>query len=692
MITLKTLVNSLFAAALCVSCAKPCNIVWTEGATDPAANKTVHTMEIQNPPAGTDWKIWYSQFRAPITMEEGSQGTIDHISGTLYLIRPTEDTDGGTITLKYSSRALAAQCRAPEAFYLQKGSGKPKAIAFSHNFLPTDDIRSFEYTHVATSVEDMIPQLKSVTHLEGDATVNPDAQAVIVEGRKPGWYRITIAEETSVEASDADGAYYAANTIARLIENAGGRQMPSMVIEDWPDLQHRGIMLDVSRNFTKKEGVLKLIDLLARYKANVLHLHLGDDEGWRVEIDGLPELTSYGAFRAIPVLNEDGTISEPDALQITYSASDGKNDLNAAGNGYYSHADFVEILKYAKERHIRVIPEFDTPGHSRAAIKSMEKRAELTGDTSCLLSEPEDTSYYCSVQDYYDNAINVALPSVYTFTEKVFDAFIAMYAEADAELLAIHVGGDEVPDGAWTGSPACQRLMEEKGWTDILSLKDYYVRNVLEIAARKGVKIAGWQDLCKDLSPETFELLKENLYGTNFWTVSHGQDELGYTLADSGLNVIIGSAPSAYLDFAYNYDKKERGHNWGGYVDERRTFSLLPFSIYKSVRWNDRGVMTDISAASEGKTELYPEARQRIIGIQGQLWAETLRCFDHVTYYIFPKALGLFERGWNSEPEWEGTTASDDPAFVGAFDKFYSIIVDHEMPYYDEIGISYHKN
>lgn len=686
------LLLTLGITLLLTSCADPCSVIWTEGELNPETGKAVHTMEIQNPPAGTDWMIWFSQFRAPMTMEEDSQGTIEHVSGTLYIIRPTADTKGESLILKYSSRVLAAQCRAPEAFYIKVGNAEPKEIRFSHNFLPAEDVRSFEYSHVETAVEDMIPQLKNVQHLEGTAVINPDAEPVMVEGQKPGWYRITVSDETKIEASDSDGAYYAANTIARLIENAGGCEVPAMVIEDWPDLQHRGVMLDVSRNFTRKEGVLKLIDLLDRYKVNVLHLHFGDDEGWRIEIDGLPELTSYGAFRALPSLNVDGTISEPDALQITYSASRGKDDAEAAGNGYYSHSDFVEILRYAKAHHIDVIPEFDTPGHSRAAIKSMEKRAELTGDISCMLSEPEDTSYYCSVQDYYDNAINVALPSTYTFTEKVFDAIINMYKEADARLLAIHVGGDEVPEGAWTGSPACQRLMDENGWTGVAELKDYYVRRILEIAKAKGVKIAGWQDLCMNLSPETFELMKENLYGTNFWTVSHGQQELGYKLANSGLDVVVGSAPNAYLDFAYNYDKKERGHNWGGYLDERRSFSLLPFDIYRSVRWDDHGQMADISNADEGKTSLAPEAKPRIIGIQGQLWSETIRSFDHVTYYIFPKALGLFERGWNAEPSWMSTRVSDDPAFTDAFNKFYSIIVDHEMPYYDQIGISYHKN
>ena len=683
---------SCLAYALCVSCASPCGVIWSEGEANPETGSAIYTMEIQNPPKGMDWVIWFSQFRAPVTMEEGSTGTIEHISGTLYLIRPTEDTGSQTITLRYSSRPLVAQNRAPEAFFLQKNGKKPVRLDYSHNFLPAEDLKSFEYTHVQTAVEDMIPALKKVTRTGGEATVTPDAQARMVEGRVPGWYRITIGESTEIEASDRDGAYYAGVTIANLIANAGGAQMPAMVIEDWPDLQHRGVMLDISRNFTKKEDLKTLIELISHYKANVLHLHFGDDEGWRIEIDGLPELTSYGAFRAIPVLNADGSISEPDALQITYSASEGKGDPDAMGNGYYSHADFVEILEFANEHHVRVIPEFDTPGHSRAAIKSMEKRFELTGDASCLLSEPEDESDYKSVQDYTDNAINVALESTYNFISTVFDGLIALYKEAGAPLPTIHIGGDEVPDGAWMGSPACKKLMAQNGWTEAGQLKNYYVSRVMDIAAAKGVKIAGWQEVAQHLDEATFAKMKDNLEYTNFWTVSHGREQLGYTFANDGIGIVVSSAPNAYLDFAYNRSKKERGHNWGGYVDERRTFSLLPYDIYRSIRWDDNGNLADISHASDGKLALTPAGRSKVLGIQGQLWAETLRSFDHVTYYIFPKALGLFERGWNAEPVWASATASDDPAFTAAFDKFYSIIVDHEMPYYDAKGISYHKN
>ena len=686
--------QSLLVTALCVSCAKPCSVVWTEGATDQQTGKTTHTMEIVNPPKGSDWTIWFSQFRTPVTMEENSPADIIHMSGTLYRVAPSSDFDGKEMTLRYEARALVNQCRAPEAFYLQKKGQKSVPIEVKHVFLPAEDIHSFSYNEKETSAYDMVPKLKDVILTEGETDLSKAQRGTVrtVSDEVPGWYRITLDGNISIESSDEEGAHYAEVTLENLKRNCGGKPVPNGVITDWPDMSYRGLMLDVSRNFTKKDNLLTLIDMISHYKGNYLHLHLGDDEGWRLEIPGLPHLTSYGAFRGIPVLNDDGSFSEPDALQLTYSASLDRNDPDAPGNGFYSKDDFVEILKFAYQRGIHVIPEFDTPGHSRAAIKSMEKMAEETGDTTYLLSEKEDKSDYVSVQDYTDNAINVALPSTYAFISKVFDGIIAIYKEAGVPLDAIHIGGDEVPDGAWTQSPACKALMEKEGITDISMLKDYYIENVVKIAEDKGVKLAGWQEVAQHLDPDTFEALKENLFFTNLWSVSGSKEELPYEYANQGVPVVLSNATNLYFDMAYNDSKKERGHSWAAFTDERRSFSLLPYDVYKSVRWDDHRKMRDISSLSEGKMELLPKGKPFIIGLQGQLWAETIRSFDHVTYYLFPKALGLFERGWNASPEWENTIASDDPLFTEDFDSFFSTIVHNEYPYYDSLGISYHKN
>ena len=680
------------AGFLALACAKPCRVVWTEGPTDPETGKTVHTMTIQNPPSGTDWTLWFSQFRTPVTMMEGAPADILHLGGTLYRVAPTADTRGKEMVLRYEARALVNQCRAPEGFYLQRKGKKAVPVETEYVFLPADPVPQFEWTAAELDAYDMIPRLKKVDFTEGSAPVPDDVPVLYVGDRQPGWYRITLGDEPSIEAADEDGAYYAAVTLDNLRRNAGGQSIPNAVVEDWPDLPYRGLMLDVSRNFTTKDNLLSLIDILAHYKVNRLHLHFGDDEGWRIEIDGLPELTSYGAHRGIPVLKADGTIEEPDALMPTYCVTPDRNDTKTTGNGYYSRADFVDILRYADSRHIRVIPEFDTPGHSRAAVKSMEYRARTTGDKTYLLSEPEDTSKYMSVQDYPDNAINVALPSTYAFIEKVFDGLIGLYAEAGVPLDAIHVGGDEVPEGAWEGSPACRALMEANGKTDIGWLKDYYISHVLDIAEAKGVKVAGWQEVGQHLEPATFDRLRRNLAFTNLWAVSHGRDELAYTYANEQVPVVLSNSSNAYFDLAYNPSKTERGHNWAGFIDERRSFSFLPYDIYKSVRWDDKARPTDLAAASTGKPVLTPEGKPYIIGVQGQLWSETLRNFDHVTYYLFPKALGLFERGWNASPAWAETTRPDDPAFVRDFDRFFTTVVEREYPYYESLGISWHRH
>ena len=650
-------------------------------------------MTIQNPPAGTDWTLWFSQFRTPVKMQEGAKAEILHHGGTLYRVAPTAEAEGSEMVLRYEARALVNQCRAPEGFHLQVKGKKPIPVEVEYVFLPSEPVHTFDYTPADLTAYDMIPRLKKVEPLEGTTTFDDDDIPVFPAENVPhGWYRIRLDGSIRIEFNDDDGAYYASVTLANLKRNAKDDTVPSAVIEDWPDLPYRGIMLDVSRNFTSKENLLKLIDILAHYKVNRLHLHFGDDEGWRVEMDGLPELTSYGAYRGIPTLNEDGTISEPDALMYTYCVTPDRNDTKTSGNGFYTKADYIEILKYADAHHMLVVPEFDIPGHSRAAVKSMEYRYRTTGDATYRLFDPADTSKYNSAQDYCDNVIDVSLPSTYAFIEKVFDNLIALHAAAGVPLEAVHIGGDEVPDGSWEGSPSCQALMKANGVKDVDWLKDYFTNRVLDIAEARGVKIAGWQEVAQHLEPATYERVKRNLAFTNFWAVSRGRDVIGYNFANDEIPVVLSNSSNAYFDLAYNWSKTERGHSWAGFIDERRSFSFLPYDLYKSVRWDDKGEPKDLATASDEKPALTAAGKPYILGVQGQLWSETLRSFDHVTYYLFPKALGLFERGWNASPAWAETTQPDDPAFVADFDRFFTTIVEREYPYYESLGISWHRH
>ena len=678
---------ALLSICLLSSCSGT-SIVWTEGETDPKTNLANNTLCIVNPPKENDWCVWFAANHIDAVRLEGSQATIERFNGCMYRIIPDAVHGSDTLKVLYAGRPIPRECWAPEGFALQKGN-KTVELPAEYIYLPAERIENFAYAQVELGAFDMIPALKKVVPMEGTTVVEDMPEVTIAEGRKAGWYHICIGPELKVEAADEDGAYYASVTLNNIKRNVGGSELPNAEIEDWPDLPYRGLMLDVSRNFTDKDGVIKLLDVLAHYKVNVLHLHMGDDEGWRVEIEDIPELTSFGAHHELPKQLEDGSYAEENFLIPSFSGRIFPDDPENSGNGYFSHEEFVEILKYAWERRIRVLPEFDSPGHARAAIKSLEKYAQRTGDNSYLMSEPEDRSEYVSVQYYTDNAINVALPGTYKFFEKVFDTMIAYYQEAGAPLTQIHVGGDEVPQDAWVGSPACQKLMEEEGWDNPDRLYSYFIGRLARIARERNLKLAGWQEIATGVNEETFENIKDVLGTVNFWNTRTrgGLDQKPYEYANKGVNVVLSNMTNAYMDFAYTPDKKERGHSWGGFVDERRSFSILPYDIYRSVRWDDNAKMIDIAANPEGKAEL--EMPENIVGIQGQLWSETIRCFDHVTYYFFPKAVGLFERGWNASPVWEGTTKSDDPLFVSDFDRFYSIIVGREMPYYESIGIAY---
>ena len=670
-----------------VSCANKPSVVWTEGETDPETGLAVHTLTVLNAPEGTDWTLWLTSNHITPGELVDAEGSIELFHGCYYKVAPME-REGKDLVIRYTDRPLQRHCWAPEGFAIEK-NGKVVALDAEFEFLPSESIPDFPYHHVKTEVWDMIPSLKSVTPAEGTTTVAQMPEVEIVPSCKAGWYKIVLDGECKVQAADEDGAQYAKVTLENLKRNAGGNELPNLVIEDWPDFGYRGFMLDISRNFTNKDNILKFIDLLAHYKASVFHLHFGDDEGWRVEIPQFPELTTYGAYHEFPYKDENGNYTETNYLLPSYNGSVDPKDMNSSANGHLTAAEYVEIVKYAWERRITVIPEFDTPGHSRAAIKAMQAYAERTGDDSYLLSDPEDKSEYCSVQYYKDNALNVALPSTYKFIEVVFDQLIAYHKEAGAPIPAIHVGGDEVPHGAWIGSEPCQKIMAERGWDNIELLKSYYIENVLDIAESRGVKISGWQELVMDLEDHVYERMKKNLYSVNFWHTGTGNEEFPYKYANDGVPTVLSNMTNTYVDFAYTPDKTERGLSWGGFVDERRSFSLLPFDIYRSVRWDDKGRIRNIEKLPEGKTPLV--AKQNIIGVQAQLWTETVRSFDHVTSYVFPKVCGVFERAWNASPSWEGTTVADDPAFMTELDRYYSTVVDHEMPYYEAEGVAYRQ-
>lgn len=404
----------------------------------------------------------------------------------------------------------------------------------------------------------------------------------------------------------------------------------------------------------------------------------------------MEELTSVGARRG----------HTTDELECLYPGYDGNYDPSAAtsGNGYYTREEFIDLLRYAAQRHVRVIPEIESPGHARAAIVSMKARYHKYVNTApekaneYLLSDAQDTSRYVSAQSYTDNVMNVALPSTYRFMEKVIRELIAMYEEAEVPLTTIHLGGDEVPEGAWMGSPVCRTFMDENGMTSAHELSEYYITKMADYLQQHHLQFSGWQEVALGHPETTDRHLNQLAAGVYCWnTVPEWEaDEIPYQIANKGYPVILCNVNNFYLDLAYDAHPDERGLSWAGYVDESKGFSMLPYSIYRSSRTDMAGNPVDPDIAGKGKTTLTASGKEHIQGVQAQLFAETIRDFEWVEYYTFPKILGLVERGWNAFPAWSTLTGEKErQAFNKELGLFYSKVSEKEMPHWASRSINF---
>lgn len=466
-----------------------------------------------------------------------------------------------------------------------------------------------------------------------------------------------------IYASKPAGAFYGIQSLKGLFPNQSWKvkqktiEIAAIKIKDEPRFGHRAFMMDISRNFQPKSQIIKTIDALSFYKINILHLHFNDDEGWRIEIDGLPELTEIGSKRG-------HTLTEAYNLYPSYGSGPFIN--NAYGSGYLSKADFIEILKYANAHHIKVIPEYETPGHARAAIKAMDARyAKLmkAGKPEeakyYLLRDLEDQSIYRTVQGFNDNVINPALPSVYNFIGKIINETVAMYKTAGAPLHTIHFGGDEVPNGVWEKSPAVKALMEkDKSIESVDEMWHYYFRNVNALLKAKNLYLSGWEEIGlkkqlvngrKRMVLDT-RFVKENFH-TDVWNNLSGNEDLAYLLANAGYKVVLTNVTNMYLDLAYSSDYNEPGQYWGGYVDIDKPYNFIPFDYYKNQKENKYGKPLPKNYY-DGKESLKEENRNNIIGLQAPLWSEIITSKERFEYLFLPKILGLAERSWAANPEW----------------------------------------
>lgn len=485
------------------------------------------------------------------------------------------------------------------------------------------------------------PALASLGAKEGGTlplTIRIDPAAV---AKAEGYILDAKPSGIAITAHDAAGASHALRSLAQQAAFEKGK-LTSLRVEDAPEYGFRGLHIDLGRNFHSRDEILKIVEAMAVYKLNKLHLHLAEDEGWRIAIPALPELAEIGSKRC----------HDPSEQTCILPQLGAGPDGTGGVNGYLTTADYVAIVKAAAVRQIEVIPSIDMPGHSRAAIKAMEVRhARLTAAgkkaeaEQYRLIDPADTTEYRSIQNYSDNTLNVCLPATYRFVDTVVDALAAMHSEGGAPLRTFHLGADETA-GAWIKSPACRAMIAENGG-DAGKLTPRFIERVTAGLAAKGLRAGGWSDGMGHT--ETAAMPKApHLVQTNIWGVLHtGAIREAHDQMNRGWDAVLSIPDLGYFDMPYAPHPDEGGYDWASRgVDPYQVFGFMPDNLPANAA-TIRNIRAE-GKAIEDKPVL--QAGHRVAGLQGQLWSETIRTDAQVDYMLFPRLLALAERAWAPAP------------------------------------------
>ncbi|RII19805.1 Beta-hexosaminidase [Streptomyces sp. YIM 130001] len=411
----------------------------------------------------------------------------------------------------------------------------------------------------------------------------------------PEGYRLDVAHSgVTILGGGAAGVFWGAQTLRQLVGPEAFRRapvaqrqwtLPGTSIEDRPRFRWRGSMLDVARHFMPKDGVLRFIDLLAAHKLNVFHFHLSDDQGWRVEIKRYPKLTEHASWRS--------------RTKYGHRASPLWEDK--PHGGYYTQDDIREIVAYAAERHISVVPEVDIPGHSQAAISAYPE----LGNTDVI-----DTTTL-SVWDSWGVTPNVLAPTdnVLRFYEGVFEELLELFPST-----FVHVGGDECPKDQWKQSPAAQARIKELGLADEDELQSWFIRHFDSWLTERGRRLIGWDEILEGgLAPGAT---------VSSWRGYAG----GIAAAQSGHDVVMCPEQQVYLDH-----RQHGGEN-----------EPVPIGYVRTLE--------DVYRFEPVPPQLTPEQARHVIGTQANLWTEVMESQARVDYQAFPRLVAFSEVAWSVLP------------------------------------------
>ncbi|RKO70427.1 beta-N-acetylhexosaminidase [Sphingobacterium puteale] len=641
-------------------------------------------------------------------------GLVNYTDGPIGLYVKNSKTGLSTDILNYTAVKTAPQSDTEKADYwsykydqnqltdgieAQSIIPLPSNINIDNNakFNITNDTKVLIASEFASEANFLTDFLNKYTGIKLSPSSAKEDGIVIVKTNdlKPESYRLNIdAKGIHIEASDKAGAFYAIQSLKSLINHQQWNKttksiaLPYAKIEDSPRYGYRGFMLDAARNFHSKAEVLRILDLMAAYKLNKFHFHFIDDEGWRLEIPSLPELTAVGANRTANF--EDGK-----GIQPAYGSG-----ATAKAHQFYTVADYIEILKYAQARHIDVIPEVETPGHARAAIKAMRARyAHFTkvGDKQkaeeFLLDDADDKSIYNSAQNWNDNVMNPVLPSTYHFLGKVVDEIKAIHEKAGVPLKIIDLGGDETPSGVWEKSPKILAFMKENNISNVLDVWPIYIAKINQLVQSKGLTMSGWEEMGmrnKGKGMEVNAELGKSGIHLNVWNnlPGQGQEDLAYKLANAGYKVVYTSAANNYLDMSWDRDFADPGHSWVGTVNLNRTYSFAPENFFINLRKDDTGKDL-VKEAYTNKVQLTAEGKKNLLGIKGALWAEKVSTDQRLEEMIFPRLIAIADRAWAQEQAWEKGNSYDEATYRKSYTAFIKKLGEDELRKLDIINGGY---
>lgn len=399
----------------------------------------------------------------------------------------------------------------------------------------------------------------------------------------PESYTLSVtSQRIEIRATSGAGLFYGMQTLLQLMQptSTGSYSVPSVEIEDTPRFAYRGLMLDVSRHFSTKEFIKKQIDALAYYKINRLHLHLTDAAGWRLEIKKYPLLTDFAAWRTDPTWKKWWNGGRK---YLRY-------DEPGASGGYYTQDDIREILEYARQHYITVIPEIEMPSHSEEVLAAYPQLS-------------------CSGEPYKNSDFCVGNEETFTFLENVLTEVMELFPSE-----YIHVGGDEAGKSAWKTCPKCQKRMKDEHLANVDELQSYLIHRIEKFLNNHGRRLLGWDEILQGgIAP-------------NATVMSWRGEEGGIAAVTSGHHAIMTPGAYCYMD-SYQDAPYSQPEAIGGYLPLKKVYAYDPVPA-----------------------SLTAEQAKLVYGVQGNLWVEYIPTPEHVEYMIYPRMLALAEVAW-SAPE-----------------------------------------